>query len=238
MVEYSGHSQFFKFLLSIMMYFNAYNLFYIIISSFMVSLSISFSYKLCLQHDSFFSQHNLSMRNFVISVSRSVVVDYISSPEVNFLRSIQARFRRCSTKLILQFLGQDDIEPSINQTYSSLLKNLTFIKTFASGILIPKNYVWPVDHSQYLQPHTSVVLDAHEEGLEVFASGFANDATFAYNYSYDPVAEYISFIDNGNFSVDGVLSDFPNTPSASIGKLNPATFYLNTLEIQFLFCFK
>ncbi|XP_022892485.1 glycerophosphodiester phosphodiesterase GDPDL3-like isoform X2 [Olea europaea var. sylvestris] len=169
-----------------------------------------------IQHDSFFSQHNLSMRNFVISVSRSVVVDYISSPEVNFLRSIQARFRRCSTKLILQFLGQDDIEPSINQTYSSLLKNLTFIKTFASGILIPKNYVWPVDHSQYLQPHTSVVLDAHEEGLEVFASGFANDATFAYNYSYDPVAEYISFIDNGNFSVDGVLSDFPNTPSAAI----------------------
>ncbi|KAL2474133.1 Glycerophosphodiester phosphodiesterase GDPDL3 [Forsythia ovata] len=174
------------------------------------------SFWLNIQHDSFFSQHNLSMRSFVISVSRSVVVNYISSPEVNFLRSIQARFRRSSTKLIFRFLGQDDIEPSTNQTYSSLLKNLTFIKTFASGILIPKTYIWPVDQSLYLQPRTSVVLSAHEEGLEVFASEFANDVTLAYNYSYDPVAEYLSFVDNGNFSVDGVLSDFPITPSAAI----------------------
>ncbi|XP_028059376.1 glycerophosphodiester phosphodiesterase GDPDL3-like [Camellia sinensis] len=34
--------------------------------------------------------------------------------------------------------------------------------------------------------------------------------------SYNPVAEYLSFIDNGNFSVDGVLSNFPITPSAAI----------------------
>ncbi|KAL2473908.1 Glycerophosphodiester phosphodiesterase GDPDL3 [Forsythia ovata] len=169
-----------------------------------------------IQHDSFFSQHNLSARSYVITVSRSVVVDYISSPEVNFLRSIQARFRRNSTKLIFRFLGQDDVEPSTNQTYSSLLNNLTFIKTFASGILIPKTYIWPVDQSLYLQPGTSVVLSAHEEGLEVFASEFANDVTLAYNYSYDPVSEYLSFVDNGNFSVDGVLSDFPITPSAAI----------------------
>ncbi|KAI8010147.1 Glycerophosphodiester phosphodiesterase GDPDL1 [Camellia lanceoleosa] len=65
-------------------------------------------------------------------------------------------------------------------------------------------------------PHISVVLDAHKEGLEVFASDFANDVPFAYNFSYNPVAEYLSFIDNGNFSVDGVLSDFLITPSAAI----------------------
>ena len=157
------------------------------------------------------------MKSFVLSVLRTAIVDFISSPEVNFLRSILAHKPK-TTKLVFQILSQDEVEPSTNQTYGSLLRNLTFIKTFASGILVPKTYIWPVDENLYLQPHTSVVLDAHREGLEVFASSFANDNLFAYNFSYDPVAESLSFIDNGNFSVDGVLSDFPVTPSLAIGK--------------------
>ncbi|KAG2682443.1 hypothetical protein I3760_11G191700 [Carya illinoinensis] len=166
-----------------------------------------------IQYDAFFKQHNLSMRSFVLSVSRSVVVGYISSPEVGFLRSITTRLNPRTTKLIFRFLGQYKLEPSTNQTYGSLLKNLTFIKTFASGILVPKAYIWPVDASLYLQPHTSVVADAHKAGLEVFASDFANDVPFSFNYSYDPVSESLSFIDNGDFSVDGMLTDFPITPS-------------------------
>lgn len=158
------------------------------------------------------------MRSYVLSVSRRVVVNYISSPEVNFLRSIVSRFNQNITKLVFRFFGQSETEPTTNQTYGSLLKNLTFIKTFASGILVPKDYIWPVDKSLYLQAHTSLVADAHKEGLQVFASEFANDNIFSYNYSYDPVAEYLSFFDNGNFSVDGVLSDFPITPSAAAGK--------------------
>ncbi|KAB1224995.1 putative glycerophosphoryl diester phosphodiesterase 2 [Morella rubra] len=168
-----------------------------------------------IQHDAFFTQHNLSMRSFVLSVSRSVVVNYISSPEVSFLRSIVTRFSPKVTKLVFRFLGKEDIEPSTNQTYDSLLKNLTFIKTFASGILVPKAYIWPVDVTLYLEPHTSVVVDAHKVGLEVFASDFANDVPSSYNYSYDPVSEYLAFIDT-DFSVDGVLSDFPITPSEAI----------------------
>ncbi|KAF5199105.1 Glycerophosphodiester phosphodiesterase [Thalictrum thalictroides] len=169
-----------------------------------------------IQHDAFYTQHNLSMRSYVLSVSRRVVVNYVSSPEVGFLRSIVTRFRRSPTKLIFRFLEADKTDPSTNQTYGSLLKNLTFIKTFSSGILVPKNYIWPVNIDQYLQPHTSLVIDAHKEGLEVYASDFANDNTFSYNYSYDPYSEYLSFIDNGDFSVDGLLSDFPITPSAAI----------------------
>ncbi|XP_060187633.1 glycerophosphodiester phosphodiesterase GDPDL4 [Lycium barbarum] len=169
-----------------------------------------------IQHDSFYSQRNLSMRSFVLSLSRSVIVNYISSPEVKFLQNIASRLNARVTKRVFRFLGEDDMEPSTNQTYGSLVKNLTFIKTFATGILVPKHYIWPVDSSLYLQPHTSVVLDAHTEGLEIFAADFVNDVPFAYNYSYDPVAEYLKFIDNGKFSVDGVLSDFPMTPSASI----------------------
>ncbi|CAM9003846.1 unnamed protein product [Rhodiola kirilowii] len=170
-----------------------------------------------IQHEAFYAQHNLSMRSFLLSASRTVVVNYISSPELNFLKGIASRFNPNITKLVFRFLGQDELEPTTNQTYGSLLKNLTTIKTFASGILLPKDYIWPVDGRKYLLPHTSVVSDAHSAGLEVYASGFANDNLFSYNYSYDPLAEYLSFVDNGDFSVDGVLSDFPVTPSAAIG---------------------
>ncbi|KAL5727947.1 glycerophosphodiester phosphodiesterase [Ranunculus cassubicifolius] len=170
-----------------------------------------------IQHDAFFTQHNLSMRSHVRSVSKRVAIDYLSSPEVNFLRRMLKPFNRTKTKLIFRFLEANITEPFTNKTYGSLLGNLTFVKTFSSGILVPKNYIWPVTSTQYLLPHTSIVTDAHKAGLEVFASDFANDVPFSYNYSYDPVAEYLSFVDNGNFSVDGVLSDFPITPSEAIG---------------------
>ena len=115
------------------------------------------------------------------------------------------------------------------------LKNLTFIKKFASGILVPKGYIWPVDKDLYLQPHTSLVSDAHKEGLQVFVSDLVNDVPFSYNFSYDPVAECLSFIDNGTFSVDGVLSDFPVTPSAATSKFLLELLYLYTCFIIFFF---
>ncbi|URE40868.1 Autophagy protein 16 (ATG16) [Musa troglodytarum] len=64
--------------------------------------------------------------------------------------------------------------------------------------------------SGYVESYTSVVMDAHREGLEVFASEFANDVLFSYNYSYDPLAEVLSFIDNGIFSVDGGCDRLPH----------------------------
>ncbi|XP_008798764.1 glycerophosphodiester phosphodiesterase GDPDL4-like isoform X2 [Phoenix dactylifera] len=170
-----------------------------------------------IQHDMFYTQHNLSMRSYVLSLAKRVILNYVSSAEVVFLSSVARTFKGTKTKFIFRFIDEAAIEPSTNQTYGSLLKNLTFIKTFASGILVPKQYIYPVTSDFYLQPHTSFVLDAHKEGLEVFASGFANDAIISYNYSYDPLAEYLSFVDNGIFSVDGVLTDFPKTASEAIG---------------------
>nr|CAB3447075.1 unnamed protein product [Digitaria exilis] len=168
------------------------------------------------QQDSFYSQFNLSMRNYILSTSKQFIIDYISSPEVKFLTSISGRVAK-NTKLVFRFLDESSIEPSTNQTYGSMLKNLTFVKTFASGILVPKSYIWPVSPDNYLLPYTSVVDDAHKAGLEIYASDFANDFTISYNYSYDPLAEYLAFVDNGAFSVDGVLTDFPITPSEAIG---------------------
>lgn len=180
------------------------------------------------QNDIFYKQHNLSMKSYILSVSRSVIVNYISSPEVDFLRSIVELVQKSKTKLVFRFLGEDVIEPSTNQTYGTLLKNLTFVKTFASGILVPKHYIWPVTSDGYLESlATSIVIDAHKEGLEIYAGDFVNDAVIAYNYSYDPLAEYLSFIDNGEFSVDGFLTDFPVTPSEAIGcfsHLNKSSF--------------
>lgn len=184
---------------------------------FVLKLTLVFSD--ILKHDAFYTQHNLSVRNVVLSASRKIVFSYISSAEVAFLRSITTRFNPKTTKLVFRFLGQGDTEPSTNQTYGLLLKNLTFIKSFASGILVPKGYIWPVDASLYLQPHTTLVSDAHKAGLEVFASDFTNDVPSSFNYSYDPLAEHLQFVDNGDFSVDGVLTDFPVTPFEAIGKL-------------------
>ncbi|KFK27133.1 hypothetical protein AALP_AA8G339300 [Arabis alpina] len=167
------------------------------------------------QHDAFYAQHNLSMSTFLLSVSKTVTIDYLSSPEVNFFRNIGSRFGKKGPKFVFRFLEKDDVEVSTNLTYGSLVKNLTFVKTFASGVMVPKSYIWPVE-SLYLLPHTSFVQDAHKAGLEVYASGFANDFDLAYNYSFDPMAEYLSFVDNGDFSVDGVLSDFPLTASSAV----------------------
>ncbi|KAJ0500874.1 putative glycerophosphodiester phosphodiesterase [Helianthus annuus] len=137
---------------------------------------------------------------------------------LHFLRSIVTRFSPRITKLVFRFHGQEEIEPTTNQTYGDLLRNLTLITTFAQGILVPKSYIWPVGNDLYLQPSTSLVADAHKAGLEVFASDFANDIQLAYNYSYDPVQEYLQYVDNGIFAVDGVLSDNPITPSAAFEK--------------------
>lgn len=170
-----------------------------------------------IQHDIFYAQHNLSMTTYVLDVSRRVTVDYLSSPELAFLSSIAPMLSRSNTKLIFRFLDQNISEPSTDQTYGSLLNNLTFIKTFASGILVPKSYIWPVTADNYILPYSSLVLDAHNAGLEIYAADFANDHFLSYNYSYDPLAEYLAFIDNGVFSVDGVVTDFPATPSEARG---------------------
>lgn len=169
------------------------------------------------QYPTFFEKHKLSMSSSVISISKSIVLSYISSSEVGFLQSIAPKFRRTKTKLILMLLGKEDVDPSTNETYGALVKNLTFVKTFAAGIMVPKDYILPVGTDLYLQVPTSLVQDAHSAGLEIFASGFANDEYgMSYNYSYDPIREYLQFVDNKNFAVDGILTDFSVTASEAI----------------------
>lgn len=132
------------------------------------------------------------------------------------------------TKLVFRFMAADEVEPTYKETYGALLKKLAMIKTFASGILVPKNYIWPIGKDGYLQPATTLVVDAHREGLAVYAFGFASDELSSYNYSYDPALEYLQFVDNSQFSVDGVVTESPGSASNAIGKMshsNAKRFY-------------
>ncbi|KNA03341.1 hypothetical protein SOVF_210130 [Spinacia oleracea] len=172
------------------------------------------------QYDLFYNQQKISPALYLEDL-RFAGINYISSPEIGFLKSIGAKVDKARTKpkLVFRFLEPDAIEPTTNQAYGDILKNLASIKPFASGILVPKTYIWPINKEMYLLPPTTLVNDAHKLGLEVYASGFANDYPGSYNYSYDPTAEYLQFIDNGLFSVDGVLTDFAPTASEAIACL-------------------
>ncbi|KAB1225990.1 putative glycerophosphoryl diester phosphodiesterase 3 [Morella rubra] len=164
-----------------------------------------------------FISSQLSAASYVQKAMRLMGVHYLSSPEIGFLKSMNGKVNAARTKLIFQVLSADEIEPSTKKKYGSLLQDLASIKSFASGILVPKEYIWPVQANKYLGASTSLVSDAHKQRLEVFASGFANDVVTSYNYSYDPTNEYLQFVDNSDFSVDGVLTDFSPTASEAIG---------------------
>ncbi|KAG0491371.1 hypothetical protein HPP92_004769 [Vanilla planifolia] len=168
-----------------------------------------------MQYSTFFKEHKLDALDF-INLATDIRFDFISSPEIGFLKGLDVRSMKTKPKLIFQFLKRDLMEPTTKKSYGDLLKDLANVKTFASGILVPKDLIWPVDNNGYLEPYSTLVPDAHELGLEVYVSGFANDIPGSYNSSYDPVFEYLQFIENSKFSVDGVLTDFPSTASEAI----------------------
>ncbi|KAG6740901.1 hypothetical protein POTOM_056372 [Populus tomentosa] len=168
------------------------------------------------QYDAFYTENKQSVTNYIQKATRLQGVNYISSPEIGFLKKIKGLVSKAKTKLVFVFLDKNATEPTTKQTYGSILGNLATIKAFASGIVVPKDYIWPVNAANYLEAPTSLVNDAHKLGLEVYASGFANDFTTSYNYSYDPSAEYLQFIDNSQFSVDGLITDFPPTASEAV----------------------
>lgn len=145
-------------------------------------------------------------------------IDFVSSSEIGIVKGLGGAVDSAKTRLIFRFLGATETEPTTGKQYGDLLHELAMIKTIASGIAVPKSYIWPVSREEYVLPATTVVMDAHNLGLEVYAHGFANDAVVGYNYSYDPVREYLPFIDNGKFAVDGLITDYIPTASEAIGQ--------------------
>ncbi|KAG8070080.1 hypothetical protein GUJ93_ZPchr0006g45104 [Zizania palustris] len=182
----------------------------------------------------FFQEHKLSTEDYILALPKDFSITYISSPEIEFLKSLGGKLNKRNTKLIFRFLGEDVAEPTTKKTYGEILKDLKSIKAFASGIVVPKEFIWPLNKDLYLQLHTSLVKDAHALGLEVYASGFANDVSMSYNYSYNPSTEYLQFIDNADFSVDGLITDFPPTASGAVGKNMQVCVYWMNCHLVFL----
>ncbi|KAE9604523.1 putative glycerophosphodiester phosphodiesterase [Lupinus albus] len=166
------------------------------------------------QYEAFYDQHGVKLVDVVLEIQRANRIDFVSSPEVGFLKGINGKVNK-ETKVIFQLLNANDVEPTTNKTYGTIVKDLTTIKSFASGIMVPKQYIRPVKPNKYLGLPTTLVVDAHKQGLEVYAYGFANDFFSSYNCSYDPTAEYLQFIEDGD-SFDGVVTDFAQTASYAI----------------------
>lgn len=179
----------------------------------MVSPPVSVS-----QYDSFYDEDKLSMSEYIEKTIGLKNIQFISCPEIGFLKNMAKKVTN-DTRLVFTFLGLDSIEPTEKKKYSDILKDLNSVRTFASGIIVPKEYIWPVNANSYLGQPTTLVSDAHKADLEVFAAIFANDVPASYNYSYDPSAEYLQFISDPNNTVDGFITDFSQTAANAIGEL-------------------
>ncbi|CAJ1944796.1 unnamed protein product [Sphenostylis stenocarpa] len=166
------------------------------------------------QNAAFYKERGLKVEDIVLELLNAYQIDFVSSSDMAFLKSVGEKSKKGS-KVVFQLLNAKEVEPSTKKPYESVVKDLATIKSFASGIMVPKDYIWPVKADKYLGLPTTVVADAHKSGLEVYASGFANDFLASYSYNYDPTAEYLQFFDKGE-SVDGVVTDFPSTASNAI----------------------
>uniref|UniRef100_A0ACD5Z969 Uncharacterized protein n=1 Tax=Avena sativa TaxID=4498 RepID=A0ACD5Z969_AVESA len=170
------------------------------------------------EYGKFYADHNLNIEDYLLKLPKDFPIAYISSPDVSFLKSIGGKFKG-KTKIILRSLWENATEPTLVKSYGDIMNDLNIIKPIVSGILVPKHFIWPTNKDDYLLPSTSLVKDAHALGLEVHASGFANDNFASYNYTHDPAMEYLQYIDNPDFCVDGVLTDFTPTASGAIACL-------------------
>ncbi|XP_061365835.1 glycerophosphodiester phosphodiesterase GDPDL7-like [Gastrolobium bilobum] len=166
------------------------------------------------QYEAFYNEHGVKLVDNVLEILKLYQIDFVSSPEIGVLRSINGKVNK-ATKVVFQLLHANDVEPTTKQPYGTIVKDLAAIKAFASGIMVPKEYIWPVKADKYLGPPTTLVTDAHKLGLEVYASGFANDFFSSYSYNYDSTAEYLKFIENGD-TVDGFVTDFAPTASNAL----------------------
>ncbi|KAJ6863371.1 hypothetical protein NC652_040046 [Populus alba x Populus x berolinensis] len=161
------------------------------------------------QYDAFYTENKQSVTNYIQKATRLQGVNYISSPEIGFLKKIKGLVSKAKTKLVFTKMQLNPQPSKLMVQFWEILPQ----SRHSHLDCCPKRLHMA---SNYLEAPTSLVNDAHKLGLEVYASGFANDFTTSYNYSYDPSAEYLQFIDNSHFSVDGLVTDFPPTASEAV----------------------
>ncbi|MBE9128799.1 DUF86 domain-containing protein [Coleofasciculus sp. LEGE 07092] len=119
----------------------------------------------------------------------------------------------------------NDLDPSDNsdRTYLDLATpaGLAKIAEYADGIGVNKRLIVPTGTDRSLVDPTSLVEDAHAEGLLVHAWTFRNEDVFlAPDYQGNPELEYQQFFSLG---IDGLFSDFPDKAFEVASQLYPFT---------------
>ncbi|MFP4100200.1 glycerophosphodiester phosphodiesterase [Coleofasciculus sp.] len=98
-----------------------------------------------------------------------------------------------------------------HRTYRDLVtpQGLREIADYADAIGVNKRLIVPTGADGYLLPPTSLLNDAHAQGLQVHGWTFRNEEVFlAPDYQGNPELEYQQFYRLG---IDGLFSDFPDT---------------------------
>ncbi|MFP4412188.1 glycerophosphodiester phosphodiesterase [Coleofasciculus sp.] len=98
-----------------------------------------------------------------------------------------------------------------HRTYRDLVtpQGLREIADYADAIGVNKRLIVPTGTEGYLLPPTSLLDDAHAQGLQVHGWTFRNEEVFlAPDYQGNPELEYQQFYRLG---IDGLFSDFPDT---------------------------
>lgn len=109
------------------------------------------------------------------------------------------------------FISHPQHHDNSNRTYRDLVtpQGLREIADYADAIGVNKRLIVPTRADGYLLPPTSLLDDAHAQGLQVHGWTFRNEEVFlAPDYQGNPELEYQQFYRLG---IDGLFSDFPDT---------------------------
>ncbi|MDV6014653.1 glycerophosphodiester phosphodiesterase [Haloechinothrix sp. LS1_15] len=182
------------------------------------------------KHPSYFDSIGLPLEPELVRVlernglNRPSAPVYVQSFEVGSLRKLSEHVRVPLVQLIAaEGAPYDFIESGEARTYDDLVtpEGLEEIAGYADGIGPAKDRVIPRDADGYLDQPTSLVADAHAEGLVVHPWTFRNENAFLpeglrtsdddarYGHALD---EYEAFLDTG---IDGMFTDHPDTAVAA-----------------------
>ena len=174
------------------------------------------------KHPTYFRSIGLPLEEPLLELLGRAGYDSAEAPV--FIQSFESRnlrdLRRKTDLRLVQLLDQGPGRPfdlaarGDLRTYQDLCRHeeLAKIRAYADAIACHKGLIVPGGPAGRLLAPTSLVADAHAQGLEVHAWTFRSEPQFLpEDYGGAPEREYEQFFDIG---VDGVFTDFPDAASA------------------------
>jgi glycerophosphoryl diester phosphodiesterase len=191
------------------------------------------------KHPSYFDSMGLSLEEPLVSTLEDN--GFTSASDPVFIQSFEVgdllELSEMTDLPLVQLLDEtgapwDLVESGDSRTYADLAtpEGLAEIATYAQRIGVNKNLVIPRDENDNLLEPTSLIDDAHAEGLIVHAWTFRDENTFLPNDfrvgdSSDPefprnpgdaVEEQVLFLEQG---LDGLFTDHPDTGVEALATL-------------------